>query len=62
MRNKKIREAGSIGTVSDFWHWIATMAHNVYVYASEKKEAADIRQSELLNEVNSMDRVMNPEK
>jgi hypothetical protein len=59
-KNKKIKEAGRTGTVAEFWNWVAALAHAVWEYAHDKETAANIRQSELLNEIYSIEKLMEP--
>jgi hypothetical protein len=60
-KNKKVSEAAKFGRKSDFWNWIASLAQKVLDYATVKMNAADIRQSELLNEVRSISAMYTPE-
>jgi hypothetical protein len=60
VKNQKIKQASKCGTKAEFWNWIAELAHRVWVYASVKRNAADIRQSELLNEVRSIKAMYEP--
>lgn len=62
IKNKKIKEAGKAGRRAEFWTWVADLAHWVWEHASLKRNAAAIQQSELLNEVYSMDSIVNADK
>lgn len=60
VKNQKIKQASKCGRKVDFWNWVAELAHRVWVYASLKRNEADIRQSELLNEVRSINAMYEP--